>query len=82
MLHYVDQLAPDCVCLQFGAGQVAYSGFLEPFLLKTASCYGWKDYSSFICQAFVAKGMEQSRARIKALIHTENHPAKDACTHW
>lgn len=31
MLHYVYQLVAN---LQFGAGEIAYSGFLEPFCWK------------------------------------------------
>ncbi len=34
MLHYVHQLVANHVCLLFGAEQVVYSEFLEPFHWK------------------------------------------------
>lgn len=39
MLHYGHQLAPNLVCLQFGAGQVAYSGFHQ------SEIFYWKQLS-------------------------------------
>lgn len=34
MIHYVHQLAANCACVLFGAGQVACSGFISAFIAK------------------------------------------------
>ncbi len=39
--NYIHQLAANFVCLQFGAGQIMYSGFWEFFL--------WKDNTRWHC---------------------------------
>lgn len=43
MCHFVHQLAADFVCLLFGAGLVAHSGFIRASLLKTGDDWkqGW-----------------------------------------
>lgn len=37
MLHYVNQLDCNLVCLLFSAGQVVYSGLIKYILLKTTT---------------------------------------------
>lgn len=38
----IQQLVANTVCMLFGAGQIAYSGKIRAFVLKTAACICWK----------------------------------------